>query len=477
MTSALDMIWRGGWLAGEAELKEGVTFSLARICQGGIYDHLGGGFARYSTDERWLAPHFEKMLYDNALLLELIGRLWLDAGDPLFAARIEETIDWLLREMIADGGGFASALDADSEGEEGRFYVWSAEEIDGLIGPQSELFKQIYDVTPNGNWEGQTILNRLAEHGLGEPALEAELASARAVLLDARESRERPSWSDAVLADWNGLAIAALALLAPPFARPDWQAAAVRAFDYVAGTMGRSDADGAERLSHSAKGERVKSAEFLDDYAAMARAALILFETMQAPRFLDRAKAWTASADAHYWDEATGGYFYTPDDGETLIARTKQARDNATPAGNGLMVEVLGRLYHLTGDSAYVERAEALLSAFSGDAADNPIAYASLISASGFLERPVQIVVVGDTGDAAADALFDAALRSAEPWRIVQRAAPGAALPEGHPAHGKTTVEGGPAAYVCTGPVCSLPHTDPVALHDALSQRPASDKH
>jgi uncharacterized protein len=476
MTSALDMIWRGGWLAGEAELKEGVEFSLARICQGGIYDHLGGGFARYSTDERWLAPHFEKMLYDNALLLELLGRLWLDGGDALFAARIEETVDWLLREMIADGGGFASALDADSEGEEGRYYVWSAEEIDGLIGPESELFKQIYDVTPNGNWEGRTILNRLAEHGLGEPALEAELASARAVLLDARSNRVRPSWSDAVLADWNGLAIAALALLAPPFARPDWQAAAVRAFDYVSGTMGRSDADGAGRLSHSAQGEQVKSAEFLDDYAAMARAALILFETTQETRFLDQARAWTESANAHYWDGEAGGYFYTPDDGETLIARTKQARDNATPAGNGLMVEVLGRLYHLTGDSAYATRAETLLSAFSGDAAENPIAYASLISASGFLDRPVQIVIVGDAGDPPADALFDTSLRSAEPWRIVQRAAPGQTLPGGHPAYGKTAVEGGAAAYVCTGPVCSLPHTDPIALRDALSQRPASDK-
>ena len=476
MTSALDMIWRGGWLAGEEELKEGVAFSLARICQGGIYDHLGGGFSRYSTDERWLAPHFEKMLYDNALLLELIGRLWLDAGEPLFAARIAETVAWLLREMIAPGGGFASALDADSEGEEGRYYVWSAEEIDGLIGPQCELFKQIYDVTPNGNWEGRTILNRLAEHGLGEAALEAELAAARAVLLEARRQRVRPSWSDAVLADWNGLAIAALALLAHPFERADWQAAAVRAFDYVAGTMGRSDAGGARRLCHSAQGERVKDAEFLDDYAAMARAALILFETTQAPRFLDRAKAWTASADAHYWDAEAGGYFYTPDDGETLIARTKQARDNATPSGNGLMVEVLGRLYHLTGDGAYAARAEALLSAFSGDAAENPIAYASLIGASGFLDRPVQIVVVGEAGDAAADALFDAALRSPEPWRIVQRAAPDAALPEGHPAFAKTTVEGKPAAYVCTGPVCSLAHTDPASLRDALSQRLASDK-
>jgi uncharacterized protein YyaL (SSP411 family) len=476
MTSALDMIWRGGWLAEEDELKAGVAFSLGRICQGGIYDHLSGGFARYSTDERWLAPHFEKMLYDNALLLELMGRLWLDQANPLFGARIEETAEWVLREMVANSGGFASALDADSEGEEGRYYVWTAQEIDGLLGPQSEFFKRVYDVRPDGNWEGRSILNRLAEPGLGEEALETRLAASRAVLLEAREARTRPSWSDAVLADWNGLMIAALARLAPVFERPEWHRCALRAFDYVVGTMGRHDAEGGARLRHAAVGEQVKEAEFLDDYAAMARAALILFDTTQNRRFLDLAQAWTATMDAHYWDWETGGYFYTPDDGESLIVRTKQARDNATPTGNGMMVEVLGRLYHLTGETAYAERAEALLSAFSGDGADNPIAYASLINASGFLDRAVQIVIVAEPDDPAGDNLFGAALRSAEPWSIILRITPDETLPAGHPAAGKETLETGAAAYVCTGPVCSLPTSDPAVLRDALSYRAASAK-
>ena len=469
MTSALDMVWRGWWLSGEEPLKDAVSFSVERMCQGGIYDHLGGGFARYSTDERWLAPHFEKMLYDNALLIELMTQLWLQDRNPLFEARIGETVDWLLREMIAEGGGFASALDADSEGVEGKYYVWSEQEINGLIGSEASFFKQLYDVSENGNWEGHNILNRLAQPGLADEQTEARLAAARAVLLEARSARERPSWDDSVLADWNGLMIAALAQASAAFARPEWLAAANRAYDFVSGSM---SIDG--RLCHSARAGHVKPVEFVDDYAAMARAALALFEVTGEPAYLDFARAWTKIADARFWDDKDGGYFYTPVDGETLIARTKQARDNATPSGNGLMVEVLGRLHHLTGDAVYLDRAEALLCAFSGDAVDNIAAYTSLVNNSGFVDRSVQIVVVGGRGKSRTDALVDAVFDVACPFRILQVVAPGAALPADHPANGKTTVDGALAAFVCVGQTCSLPIADAASLRDALSRENAS---
>ena len=187
--------------------------TLANICQGGIYDHLGGGFARYSVDDRWLVPHFEKMLYDNALLVELLTEVWRETQTPLFAARIAETVAWLQREMIAEGGGFAASLDADSEGEEGKFYVWTADEIVDVLGAEdARFFAQVYDVTPDGNWEGHTILNRLRLAGaaLGRGGGARSPACARSCSTP-RAARVRPGWDDKVLADWNGLMIAALA--------------------------------------------------------------------------------------------------------------------------------------------------------------------------------------------------------------------------------------------------------------------------
>ena len=271
--SMLELLWRSYLRTGSLLMKTAVVLSMERMCQGGIYDHLGGGFARYSTDERWLAPHFEKMLYDNAQLLDLLCHVWQETGEPLFAARAAETVAWILREMRTGEGAFASALDADSEGEEGKFYVWSEAEIDELLGADAAYFKAVYDVTPGGNWEGKTILNRLLPPGTDETPDEARLAKLRTVLLERRASRERPGWDDKVLADWNGLMIAALANAAMVFGEQSWLDAAVEAFDYVAGPMAAG-----ERLRHSARHSRSKDVEFLDDYAEMARAALMLAE-------------------------------------------------------------------------------------------------------------------------------------------------------------------------------------------------------
>jgi len=275
----LELLWRAGKRSGDRRYAEAVHLTLLRMSQGGIYDHLGGGFARYATDAAWLVPHFEKMLYDNAALLELLTHAWQDSHAPLYEQRIRETVGWLLREMrVAPAGdgaasAFASALDADSEGEEGKFYVWREAEIDAALGAQSEIFKQHYDVTPSGNWEGHTILNRSAHPALADAATEAGLAASRAILLNQRDRRVRPGWDDKVLADWNGLMIAALAHAGEVFGETAWLDAARSAFSFVRDQM---TSDG--RLLHSWRAGRARHPASLDDYVNMAPAYLALAE-------------------------------------------------------------------------------------------------------------------------------------------------------------------------------------------------------
>src|SRR5581483_3938586 len=237
----LTLIWRGYLRTGIEAMRNAITLTLDNIAQGGIYDHLGGGFARYAVDRRWLVPHFEKMLYDNAQLVELLTHVWQETRSPLYAARVAETIDWLAREMRQPEGGFASSLDADSEHEEGKFYVWSEAEIDQVLGAGAARFKQAYDVSAAGNWEGHNILNRLQHQALFDDATERALAADRARLLAARAPRVRPGLDDKVLADWNGLMIAALAVAAPVFRRDDWLALAERAFAFVVTQMQGAD--------------------------------------------------------------------------------------------------------------------------------------------------------------------------------------------------------------------------------------------
>ena len=467
--SLFAFLWQAWSRTGTKEYRDAVLVTLERMCQGGIYDHLGGGFARYSTDEVWLAPHFEKMLYDNAQLLDLLVAAWQETRRPLFESRVRETVAWIEREMIAEGGGFAATLDADSEGEEGRFYVWSETEIDAVLGADAAAFKVAYDVRAGGNWEGKTILNRSARPEFGSQAEESALAAARARLLARRGDRVRPGWDDKVLADWNGLMIAALANASAAFDEPGWLDTARCGFDFVAAEM----AEG-ERLWHSYRAGRARHTAFIDDYAAMARAALALYEVTAETRYLDRALAWVATADRHYWDAEHGGYFFTADDAPTLIVRTRSANDNATPAGNGVMVEVLARLYYRTGEAAYRERAEAVVAGFADALGRNFVGPTSLMSGYALLEGAVQIVVVGPAGHPATDALARAAFDSPVACRIVTVLAPGTALPEAHPAAGKAMVDGMPAAYVCIGPVCSLPLTEAEALRQALPRPPGA---
>ncbi len=463
---------RLGLRSGSPMFRDAVTLTLDNICQGGIYDHLGGGFARYSTDEVWLAPHFEKMLYDNAQLIDLMTDVWLETQNPLYAQRIQETVDWLMREMrSSDKGpfGFTSALDADSEGEEGRFYVWSEAEIDEILGPEAPFFKEAYDVTPGGNWEGKVILNRSHDLRLGDGETEARLLEAREKLLAVRDGRIRPQRDDKVLADWNGLMIAALARAGMVFEQPPWIDAAKAVFGFVRESMTETESAG-ERLRHSWCAGRLQHPAVLDDYANMALAALALHGVTGDPECLAQAERWTGTADAHYWDEDGGGYFLSADDTDDVIARSKPVHDNAVPSGNGVMAQVLARLYYLTGDSAYRNRAEALIRAIAGKEPGNMVHQPTLLGAFEILETGVQAVIIAGEGDTAEDGFRRAVYAAGLTNLIVNRLRPGQDLPPGHPAHGKEQVDGKATVYVCRGPVCGLPLTDIDALKEELAR-------
>lgn len=464
-TAALEFLWRAYLRTGDARLRDSVTLSLDHMCQGGIYDHVGGGFARYSTDEQWLVPHFEKMLYDNALLVDTLTAVWQRTRKPLYEARVLETIEWCLREMTAEGGAFAASLDADSEGEEGKFYVWHENEIDALLGTDATHFKNIYDVTQAGNWEGKTILNRSANLALGDAASEDALKRMRNLMLEARAQRIWPGWDDKVLADWNGLMIAALTNAALAFEKPEWLAAAERAYAFVSTKMSADD----NRLWHAARAGKTRNAGLLDDYANMARAALALHEATGADKFLSDAQRWNATLDRQFWDEDGGGYFQTPADGETLIARPRTAADNATPSGNGTMVGVLARLHILTGEDSYRDRADALINAFAPEIGRNFYPLTTFLNGFDVLTAAVQVVVIGERGQDETVTLLRAVFSHAILNHVINVVGPNDTLPTSHPAAGKGQIDGRATAYVCVGNTCSLPVTDPTALTELLA--------
>jgi hypothetical protein len=465
-TGILELLWRAWKRTGQAPYRDAVVKALDAMCQGGIYDHLGGGFARYSTDARWLVPHFEKMLYDNAELVELMTLVWQDTKSPVYRDRIAETLAWVSREMLTAGGGFASSLDADSEHEEGKFYVWTEAEIDAVLGGRAALFKRFYDVTPEGNWEGKTILNRSNAPEPADEETERELAACRELLFQARAGRVRPGWDDKVLADWNGLTIAAMAHAGLVFERPEWIDTARRAFDFICRHMAGPDG----RLLHSWRTGRAQHPANVDDYANLSRAALSVHEATGEADFLHRVRDHVAILDRHYWDDAGGGYFFAANDTKGLITRAKTAADSAVPAGNGTLVGVLSRLAILTSEEAYRRRAEAIVETFSGEIARNFFPLATLLNNIELLQKPLQVVLVGEKSDPAFQSLQRAAYGVSLPNRVVLAVPPGSSLPADHPAFGKGLVDGKPAAYVCEGPVCSLPVTDPESLLETLAR-------
>jgi len=454
-TGLFELLWRFGQRTGQSRYNEAVSKTLTHICQGGIYDHLGGGFARYSVDAQWLAPHFEKMLYDNALLISLMTTVWQETRDPLLRTRIDETAEWTLREMVAASGAFAASLDADSEGVEGKFYVWQKAEIDDLLEPQdAALFCEVYDISKHGNWEETNIPNRLRSLSLLDAETEKRLADIRATLFRHRAQRIPPGWDDKVLTDWNGLMIHALAYASAVFDRDDWREAAERAFAVIETTL---YVDG--HLRHSLRLGDVRHHATADGYANMIEAALTLHEVTRERRYLDRARTWTEEINRHYLDEERGGYFFTSSAGENLIARPRSAGDDATPNANATMLANFARLYALTGDSDYKRQADALIAAFTGEVLTNVFPHGRFYNAFELLVETTSCVLAGPPDDAATAELRRTLWRLPLTNRVMIEVADPGDLDDGHPAAGKPLVDGKPTVYICRGNTCSAPVT------------------
>ena len=458
----LDLLRRTAVATGDRTLAQPVIHTLRRMAQGGIYDHLGGGFARYSVDTFWLVPHFEKMLYDNAQLLSLLAEAFLIEADPLFRVRASETVAWLKREMMTEGA-FAASLDADSEGEEGRFYAWDAAEITAALGDGGRLFNEAYAVSEAGNWEGRNVLNRLHQPGLLPPADEATVAPLRQELLALREQRPRPARDDKILADWNGLMIQGLARAGAVFSESGWIELAAAAFDSVMKKLAAPDGS----LRHAWRDNRRLELGLLDDQAQMARAALALFEATAEQAWLDQAVALLDAAHRSFADPA-GGYTMTAKGSTDLLVQPKTAYDGPSPAALATFLESLALMHALDGRPAWRERADLLVRSVAGEVAAQPAGHSSFLAACLALDAPIQIVLIGDLGSDGLEALRQAALTTALPHRAIQVITDGMRLPSGHPAYGKQQQGGLPTAYVCVAATCTPPIAGSAALTEAL---------
>ena len=452
--------------------------ALEAMAAGGIHDQLGGGFHRYSVDAAWTIPHFEKMLYDNALLIPLYLEAWQATGAAGYRRIAEETVAYVRREMLQPGGGFYASQDADSEGEEGRFFVWTRDEVVGILGTEAgEVFCQAYDVTDGGNVEGgRNVLNvRLYPEGLAErfgetpETIEAMLAEGRRRLLEARERRPRPFRDEKVLTAWNGLMLSAFARAAQVLEDGDALAAAEQSAAFLWKELRR---DG--RLMAAFKDGRARIPGYLDDYAFLAQAFLDLFETTFDPSCLERAVDLAEGMLDLFWNGEAGGFYLTGKDHERLIVRPTSSADHAIPSGCAVAALDLLRLHSLTGRETFRERAERTLAALGEPMAKNPFGFAGLLLALDFhAETPKQIVIVGDPAAAETKALLRAVRRTFLPYRMVVAARPGedlGALPHvGDLLKGRAAAPGPATAYVCHRFACSLPVTAPAELAALLA--------
>ena len=439
--------------------------TLEAMAHGGLYDQLGGGFARYSTDERWLVPHFEKMLYDNALLARVYLHAWQVAGKPLYRRVVEETLDFVRREMRHERGGFYSSYDADSEGEEGKFYVWTADEIRAALGDEAARFMAAYGVSEGGNWEGHNILH-VAEDltGLGDLS---GLKEARLKLFNIRARRVPPGLDDKVLTAWNGLMLAAFAEAGRVLDRPDYTATAVANAEFLYATMRRDD-DRLLRSWQAAAGDARYNA-YLEDYAFLADGLLALYETTFDPRWFAWARELADRMLAHFSDPA-GGFFDTSDDHEALLHRPKDVQDNATPSGNGMAAHVLLRLGLFTGEGRYRDTAERMVAGLYEPMARYPGAFAHWLGAAAFiLSQPLEVAVAGDPAAADTRALLDVAQRAFRP-NLVIAAGEGKAAEVVPLLAGRDRLDGRAAAYVCRRFVCRRPVAEPAALAAQLDE-------
>ncbi|HKW49902.1 MAG TPA: thioredoxin domain-containing protein [Gemmatimonadaceae bacterium] len=439
--------------------------SFRSMARGGIYDQLGGGFARYAVDEAWLVPHFEKMLYDNALLARLGTHLWQATKDAELRRVVEETLDWVLREMAAPDGGFYSSLDADSEGHEGKFYVWSLEEIEAVLGTEAPLAIEYWGVTAGGNFEGKNILHVpndakvvAARQGVSIEELRARIAHARHTLLRARAARIRPGRDDKTLASWNGLMLRALAEAARAFDRMSYREEAVRHGEQLFRLLVRED-----RVFRTVSRGKAKIAGFLEDYAALGLAALALYELTFDEVWLTRARSLADAAVRWFWDDETGAFFDTASDHESLVTRPRDVTDNATPSGTSLAAELLARLADLLQDESMRRRATYVLETIAEPMVRHPAAFGHALGVADLLVRgAIELAIVGDPDTDDFRALSRAAAERYVPGLVL---AGGAARRSGIPLLAdRSMTDGRATAYVCRNYTCRAPVTDGLAL-------------
>jgi uncharacterized protein YyaL (SSP411 family) len=477
-TPLLEFLWRAGGRLGKIPYRELVKLTMTKMSEGGIYDHLGGGYARYSTDERWLVPHFEKMLYDNAQILELLALCYHEYRDDLFRTRAMETVDWLRREMTTPDGAFCASLDADSEGQEGKFYVWIWDELVAVLGQEDASFLgKFYNASRIGNWAEEphgkmvTVLNRLESKRPTETE-EARLAPLRAKLFEAREKRIHPGLDDKIMADWNGLMIGALVNAATLLDEPGWIALAARAYAFIIGTMQYTDEHGMKRLAHSTRaGVLVKPGMALD-YAAMMRAALTLHEARNHPGltaplagdFLADAVAFAGALEAYHVDPESGLLCMAATDATDVILRLAPTSDDAIPNAHPVFLSALVRLAGLSGDDRWLARADRLLASVGPAVRTSFVGHAGILNA---LELRLRVKEIVTAGPQRAE-LYAAALAVPFAGRIVADLDQPEALPDGHPAKAQAALAGEAAAFVCSAGTCSLPVTTKEALLDLV---------
>ena len=471
-TMALDFSLRYWRRTGTAPALEIAAHSFRRMARGGIYDQVGGGFHRYAVDAVWLVPHFEKMLYDNALLTRLGVHLWQATGDAETRRVTGETIDWAIREMLSPEGGFYSSLDADSEGEEGKFYVWSAAEIEPVLGDDANLVGRYWGVSPDGNFEGHNILHVpnegsavAAREGVEVSRLEEAVARARATLYERRASRIWPGRDEKVLASWNGLMLRAIAEGARAFGRDDWRAVALRSGEFLAREMVR---DG--RVFRSWKDGRARIPGFLEDHAAVALGFLSLYELTFDPAWLGRSRTLGETMIASFWDDAINAFFDTAHDHERLITRPREVTDNATPSGTSLAVELLLRLAELYRHADMQRRATWTLETLAEPLAQHGAAFGHLLGAADLaIHGATEVAIVGNPDSADFKALTAEVAHHYLPALVIAGGAPddgaGIALLEDRIAR-----DGRATGYVCRQYLCSEPTSDPLRLGALLDE-------
>jgi uncharacterized protein YyaL (SSP411 family) len=449
-----------------------VEKTLTAMARGGIYDQLGGGFSRYSVDASWQVPHFEKMLYDNALLARAYVEAYQVTGNPEHARIARETLDYVLRDMTHAEGGFFSAEDADSEGREGAFYVWTPEQFSEVLGDDAAFAMRAYGVTPEGNFEhaGETVLHvgatpeeLASEFSMSLRDVGERLERVRRGLFEARAQRVRPGLDDKVLTSWNGLMIGAMAYAARALSEPRYREGAERAARFV---LDRLKVPGG--LLRRWRDGEAKIEGFLDDYAFLAGGLLDLYEVTFDPYWVKEARGLMAEAIARFWDHEDGGFYFTGAEQDPLLkARTKDSMDNALPSGNTAAADALLRLASLTWESNFREKAEGTLKAFSSALGKFPAAYPAMLAVvDDFLVGGREVVVAGPREAPETQALLKVVmLRYLPGVAIAHTAGDGASLPL---LEGRTPLEGRPAAYVCERFACQRPVTDPRALTEAL---------